>query len=187
MTREEMAKVMDEITVRMQEFREAGQREYAHREDNAFGNFERVGERLSLSREAVLLVYLEKHLDGIHSYVKGHRSQREDVEGRIIDAIVYLSLLYGMVVERRETERKEIGIARDVTRPPEKEQVRTTRPSVQEDMKAFLGFGHGGQMNFAYHDPYFWSHMKTVHQMTEDQLKDVRDEVLKQMRGGKIQ
>lgn len=111
MTREEMAKVMDEITARMQEFREAGQREYAHREDNAFGNFERVGERLSLPREMILLVYLEKHLDGIHSWVKGHRSQRENVEGRILDAIVYLSLLYGMVVDRRETEWKQIGIA----------------------------------------------------------------------------
>lgn len=108
MTQQEMAHVMDEIMLRMNEFREAGQREYSHREDNAFGNFERVGERLSLSREAVLLVYLEKHLDGIHSYVKGHRSQRENVEGRIIDAIVYLSLLYGMVVERRETEWKPV-------------------------------------------------------------------------------
>lgn len=112
MTQQEMAHVMDEIIVRMQEFREAGQREYSHREDNAFGNFERVGERLSLPREMVLLVYLEKHLDGIHSFVKGHRSQREDVEGRIIDAIVYLSLLYGMVVERKEIERKEATIAK---------------------------------------------------------------------------
>ncbi|PZM88457.1 MAG: hypothetical protein DIU79_16840, partial [Actinobacteria bacterium] len=80
--------------------RVAGQREYAHREDNAFANFERVAERLGLTREAVLLVYLEKHLDGIHSYVQGHRSQRESVKGRINDAIVYLTLLRGMIDER---------------------------------------------------------------------------------------
>ncbi|HEX6940221.1 MAG TPA: hypothetical protein VF158_12475 [Longimicrobiales bacterium] len=44
-----------------------------------------------------MLVYLEKHLDGIHAYVQGHRSQRESVRGRINDAIVYLCLLRGMV------------------------------------------------------------------------------------------
>jgi len=100
MTRQEMAQVMDRVFAECQQLRDAGQREYAHREDNAFANFERVAERLGLSREAVLLVYLEKHLDGIHSYVQGHRSQREDVRGRINDAIVYLTLLRGMIDER---------------------------------------------------------------------------------------
>ena len=65
--------------------------------DNAFANFERVGKNLELSREDVLLVYLLKHIDGICSFVKGHKSQREDVRGRITDAIVYLCLLWGMV------------------------------------------------------------------------------------------
>lgn len=88
-----MDKVFDECRV----VRGQGQMEYAHRDDNAFANFERVAERLGVSREQVLLVYLEKHLDGIHAYVKGHKSQREDVRGRIKDAIVYLCLLRGMV------------------------------------------------------------------------------------------
>ena len=77
--------------------REAGQKEYARKSDNAFANFERVGKNLELSREDVLLVYLLKHIDGICSFVKGHKSQREDVRGRITDAIVYLCLLWGMV------------------------------------------------------------------------------------------
>ena len=42
------------------------------------------------------MVYLLKHIDGIASYIDGHDSQREPVEGRIIDAIVYLFLLWGM-------------------------------------------------------------------------------------------
>lgn len=79
--------------------REAGQKEYAHEEDNAFANFERVAEYLDISREQVLMVYLLKHIDGIAAWVKGHKSQREDVTGRIGDARVYLGLLYAMARE----------------------------------------------------------------------------------------
>lgn len=99
MTREEVGKVMDAVFEECRGLRAAGQKEYAHREENAFANFERVAERLGLSREAVLLVYAEKHMDGIHAYIKGHRSQRESVTGRINDMIVYLCLLRGMVQE----------------------------------------------------------------------------------------
>lgn len=49
------------------------------------------------------MVYLLKHIDGISSFVNGHKSQREDVRGRITDAIVYLCLLWGMV---EDTENK---------------------------------------------------------------------------------
>lgn len=115
MTREEMEKVMDVVIMRMKEFREAGQKEYAHRDDNTFANFERVAERLHMSREKVLLVYAEKHLDGIHSFVNGHRSQREDVRGRILDMIVYLTLLYGMV-EENETLTAPAGILKGLDR-----------------------------------------------------------------------
>ena len=85
--------------------RAAGQKEYARKNNNAFANFERVGENLDIQREEVLLVYLLKHIDGICSFVKGHKSQREDVRGRLTDAIVYLCLLWGMVDEK-ENERK---------------------------------------------------------------------------------
>ena len=36
-------------------------------------------------------------MDGISSYIEGHKSQREDVSGRIKDSIVYLLLLWAMV------------------------------------------------------------------------------------------
>ena len=84
--------------------RAAGQKEYARKNNNAFANFERVGENLDIQREEVLLVYLLKHIDGICSFVKGHKSQREDVRGRLTDAIVYLCLLWGMINE--EEKRK---------------------------------------------------------------------------------
>lgn len=102
-----MMEVMDAAFAECRALREAGQKEYAHRDENSFANFERVAERLGLRREQVLLTYMEKHLDGIHAYVQGHRSQRESVRGRINDAIVYLCLLRGMVeMDDAEGERK---------------------------------------------------------------------------------
>ena len=77
--------------------RDDGQKEYARDVDNVFANFERVGKYINISREQVLMVYLLKHIDGIMAYINGHKSQREGVEGRITDAIVYLLLLRGMV------------------------------------------------------------------------------------------
>jgi hypothetical protein len=79
--------------------RDDGQKEYARDIDNVFANFERVGKYINVSREQVLMVYLLKHIDGIMAYINGHKSQREGVEGRITDAIVYLLLLRGMVEE----------------------------------------------------------------------------------------
>ena len=79
--------------------RDAGQKEYAQDEDNVFANFERISDTLHISREKVLMVYLLKHIDGISAYIKGHKSQRESVEGRLTDAIVYLMLLWSMVIE----------------------------------------------------------------------------------------
>ncbi len=106
MTRSEMKLVLETVFSECQALREAGQKEYAHQEDNAFANFERVAERLGITREQVLLVYAEKHFDGIHSYVQGHKSQRENVRGRINDMIVYLCLLRGMI---DESDSKQIG------------------------------------------------------------------------------
>ena len=50
-------------------------------------------------RKKVLMTYMLKHVDGIAAYVKGHKSQRENVTGRITDCIVYLMLLWGMIEE----------------------------------------------------------------------------------------
>lgn len=81
--------------------REEGQKEYSGGNDNAFGNFERLATQLDMSREKVLWVYAMKHVDGIASWLKGHKSQREDITGRIKDLIVYLFLLWCMIEDDR--------------------------------------------------------------------------------------
>lgn len=84
----------------------SGQSEYALSQD-AFDNFNRLGDELNMSREKVLFVYMKKHLDGIVSYLKGHRSQREPVQGRIKDVIVYSLLLWAMVNEEENEKLEE--------------------------------------------------------------------------------
>tara|TARA_R100001244_G_scaffold105811_1_gene78489 strand:+ start:802 stop:1002 length:201 start_codon:yes stop_codon:yes gene_type:complete len=65
-----------------------------------------VAEQLNVPREKVLMTYFLKHIDGIGAYIDGHKSQREDVYGRIIDAIVYLLLLRGMIYEESDGNDK---------------------------------------------------------------------------------
>ena len=99
---------MDTVFTECNKFRAAGQAEYAHKDENAFANFDRVAERLGIDRKAILMVYCEKHIDGIHSFVQGHKSQREDVRGRINDVIVYMCLLRGMIEEEETKALDEI-------------------------------------------------------------------------------
>ena len=95
----------DHIIADVKSTRDEGQKEYARTEGNIFANFERVGDCLKIDREKVLMVYLLKHIDGIGSYIDGHKSQREDVTGRIKDAVVYLLLLWAMVAGEDEFKK----------------------------------------------------------------------------------
>ena len=100
MKHSQMHKLMDTILKNIVKIRDEGQKEYAHDENNVFANFERSSRLLDISRDKALKVFLLKHIDGIAAYVKGHKSQREDVRGRITDCIVYLMLLWGMIEEK---------------------------------------------------------------------------------------
>lgn len=100
MTQEAFADLMQEIfRGEILGLRDAGQKEYAHEGQSAFANFERIGEDVGVDPKLVLWIFAMKHRDGISAYLKGHRSQREDVRGRINDLIVYLFLLRGMIEE----------------------------------------------------------------------------------------
>lgn len=101
LSQDRMAEVMDQMFAECRELRAKAQREYAHDPSNAFRNFEQLSNELGITREKVLWIFLKKHLDGILAYINGYESQRESVEGRINDAVVYLTLLRGMVEDRK--------------------------------------------------------------------------------------
>lgn len=107
MTKQEMAEVLTKLQEKESFLREEGQKEYAHDDQDAFANFNRVAASLGIDRKQVCLVYMLKHLDGITSYIKGHKSQREPIEGRILDLRVYLALLAGMIEEEEKEEEEE--------------------------------------------------------------------------------
>lgn len=109
MTQEQLSEVMEIVFEKCRSLRAAGQAEYAHKKENAFRNFEEVGQYADISREKVLLIFLMKHIDGITAYIRGHKSQREDVRGRICDAIVYLTILYGMVEENTRVPSSDMS------------------------------------------------------------------------------
>ena len=97
MKNKEMVKLMNTIFDSILKMHKEGQREYAHDEDNVFANFDRIANQTDTDRKFVLWIYLMKHIDGIASYINGHKSQREDVRGRITDALVYLIILWAMI------------------------------------------------------------------------------------------
>jgi len=103
MNKEEMADHMADMVQNEFGLREAGQKEYAHIDINAFANFERIGSALNLKPEEVLWVFFLKHVDGITAFILGHKDQRESIHGRIADARVYLALLDGMIADQEAT------------------------------------------------------------------------------------
>jgi hypothetical protein len=98
-SRAAVAKVMEKVFDECRTLREAGQREYAHDDSNAFANFEDDADAFGISREMDLLIFANKHWRGVRSWARGHKSQRENVRGRINDLIVYLTLLRAMADE----------------------------------------------------------------------------------------
>lgn len=103
-TKADVQQLMERIFHDCQGTREQAQKEYAHDEANALGNFERTGVELELAREKVWYIFAKKHWDGVLAWITGHRSQREDVRGRIKDLIVYLVLLWAMVDDNEESD-----------------------------------------------------------------------------------
>ena len=97
MTKDQFDDLFTSIIDQVKATRDDGQKEYAHNEVNVFANFERTARQLNTTRDKVLMTFLMKHIDGIVAHINGHTSQREDIRGRLKDAIVYLCLLWGMV------------------------------------------------------------------------------------------
>jgi hypothetical protein len=81
-------------------------KEYSNSE-NRFGNFDRLAVELDLTNIKVAWVYTKKHLDGIASFCRTQKELSEPIEGRIVDAIVYLTLIAGMIAERDRTLKVE--------------------------------------------------------------------------------
>lgn len=75
-------------------------KEYA-RAGNRFANFTRMSQdNPKFTPEDIALIFFTKHLDAIKSYIETEQVYSEPIRGRFIDAIVYLTLIYGMIEAR---------------------------------------------------------------------------------------
>jgi len=76
-------------------------------------NFKRIGAEMGISPKQALWVYLKKHLDSIANYIcnevkcdAGSKPKlSEPIEGRILDARVYLALLRGLIEEDKQARQ----------------------------------------------------------------------------------
>ena len=95
-------KVMVEATFdRIRGLQDAGMKEYAQGHD-VFANFKEQATEAGIRPEQNWHVLAGKHWRGVCSWIRGHKSQREHVIGRIDDMILYLLLLRGMVIEQED-------------------------------------------------------------------------------------
>ena len=98
-THQEFDKYQNELLSKVVGMGDTKGKEYSNSESR-FANFDRLAAELGLTNIQVAWVYTKKHLDGIASYCRTQKELSEPIEGRIVDAIVYLTLIAGMIAER---------------------------------------------------------------------------------------
>src|ERR1035437_535677 len=98
MTHEEFDKYQNELLNKVVGMGVTKGKEYSNSESR-FANFDRLAVELGLTNIQVAWVYTKKHLDGIASYCRTGQILSEPIGGRIVDAIVYLTLIAGMIEE----------------------------------------------------------------------------------------
>lgn len=108
-------KLLTQVHEKMVSLTESKGEEYKGVQDNQFGNFERTAQDTGLSREQVWLVFFNKHFDALRTYVRDmatgvERKRSESIVGRIDDAILYLILLRGMVIQNEGGGIEAFGV-----------------------------------------------------------------------------
>ena len=71
---------------------------YAGQEDK-LGNFKRCAKLAGVVVKKAWFIYFVKHFDALSSFIRDEYKDSEPIEGRILDQINYLFLLYGILKE----------------------------------------------------------------------------------------
>lgn len=88
-------------------------REYAGNEDR-LANFKRGAHNVGVNPETVLFIYLSKHWDSISTFIRDLEKEKsygavacklsEPIQERLKDALNYILLLNGLLMERKHHE-----------------------------------------------------------------------------------
>ena len=112
MKKDEFISLMDSMHEEEKEEHLKKNADYADRNGlNILANFERVAQNLNITPQMALLIYMEKHMDAIRTYIRFGSVMSEPIEGRIKDARVYLSLLRAMVEQKKAIEKEDKVLA----------------------------------------------------------------------------
>ena len=75
---------------------------YADKTDT-LANFKRIAEKLGLTKYQIWATYFNKHIDSINNAIKDNPhlpiDASETLEGRLVDVIVYATILYCLLYE----------------------------------------------------------------------------------------
>src|SRR5665647_3481113 len=99
MTHQNFDEYQIKLLTKVNRMKDTKGKEYSNSESR-FANFDRLAAELGLTNIQVAWVYTKKHLDGIASYCRTEKVLSEPIESRIVDAIVYLTLIAGMIQEK---------------------------------------------------------------------------------------
>ena len=120
MKHDERARLTDYLFKVASEMGNKKNKSYADREDT-LANFKRIANKLGLTKYQIWSVYFNKHIDSINNAIKDNPDlpvdASESIEGRLIDVIVYSTILYCLLYEDiGEGIEKVYGKSADTTR-----------------------------------------------------------------------
>lgn len=96
-----LTKHFNSIMISCKNVLDSKNKEYSKR-DNPFENFEATAREAGISVCQAWLVFFKKHIDSISSWCRVEKVfSNETIEGRIIDAINYLVMLYAYIQEKK--------------------------------------------------------------------------------------
>lgn len=103
---DEFEKLLDKMIIEERGMRETKGKDYTVGDDR-LDNFRSIAEEMTAAgrpttMQEVWWIYFYKHISAIRKYCCTQRSESEPIEGRIMDARVYLSLLRAIVEEKKE-------------------------------------------------------------------------------------
>jgi hypothetical protein len=78
--------------------------DYTRSNEDVLHNFKTCANRIGMTPQKALLVYMTKHSDAIENYIKTDgQSESEPIKMRIIDNINYLLFLWALIIEDETT------------------------------------------------------------------------------------
>lgn len=109
MTFEEFENFQNRLLEEVRQMGSTKGKEYAFKHEDRFQNFNEDAEEMEIDRLLCAWIFTNKHIRSVRSYITHKRTfSTESIRGRIIDIIVYLTLIAGMIEEEENRDEKKL-------------------------------------------------------------------------------